>query len=370
VDVSAALGPCLALLLAEPSVGLVGPAGPRLPAANVAEDCQWPTVVSFRAGAEKCTGTLVHPEIVVTASHCILAGTPERMRFGEEFSPESRTMDVAECWTRPEYEVALDPAEDIAACRLVEPVPDVPITALLGACETEATIVPGVDVALVGFGLTGTGEDFGTKRYAFTRVVEPLREDGTFVAGDDAVNGCDGDSGGPALVRLSDGTWHVAGVLVYGPDCGAGPSRYLAASRHLAWLEEATGRDLSPCRGADGTWQPGPDCRVATDPQAIADAWDAWCDGPRAVPDGACVEADGDAGDTGTGESDGGRVDATTGPDDPSATSAPSEDPDLPVSREGCRIAAARSGPDRTALGPWALAWVAIARRRRVETRR
>lgn len=367
MDVSAALGPWLALWLGDPG-DVAGPGGPRLPAANVAEDCQWPTVVSFRAGQEKCTGTLVHPEIVVTASHCVLSGTPERMRFGEEFSPESRTMDVAECWTRPEYEVALDPAEDIAACRLVEPVADVPLTPLLGACETEAAIVPDVDVTLVGFGITDAGDDFGTKRYAFTRVVEPVREDGTFVAGDDVVNGCDGDSGGPALVRLADGTWHVAGVLVYGPDCGAGPSRYLAASRHLAWLEEVTGRDLSPCRDADGAWAPGPDCLVATDPQAIADAWDAWCDGPRAVPDGACAPDEGEPDDTGARESGG--VDATTGPEDASSTSAPSAPHELPVSREGCRIAADGPGHAPWVTGPWALAWLAVVRRRRLETLR
>lgn len=344
----------------------VAPAGPRLPQANVADACQWPTVVSFRVGDDKCTGTLVHPEIVVTATHCLLHGRPAGMRFGESFWPQTRSVEVVECFTRSEYESGADPAEDIAACRLAEPVDEVPLTPLLGACESAESVVPGADVVLVGFGIPSTVGDFGTKRYAFTRVVEAPRDDGTFVAGDGVVGGCHGDSGGPALVRRPDGTWHVAGVLVYGPECGAGPSRYLAPSRHLAWLQSVTGVDLSPCRDADGAWAPGAQCRAATDPQAIADAWDAWCEGPAEVPDGACEAAAGSTGDEPPPDA------ATTavrgeGEETSSGDAMPSEPP---TSSEGCRV----GGPTRRATWTiaWAVSWVLGVRRRgtrRVETR-
>lgn len=343
--------------------GALSVPGARLPAANVADACQWPTVVSFRAGEEKCTGTLVHSEIVITAAHCILAGTPERVRFGEEFSPESRSVDVAECWARAEFELDADPAQDLAACRLVAPVADVPLTPLLGACETTEAITPGADVTLVGFGIPDTGGEFGTKRHAFTRVVEAPRDDGTFVAGDDAVNGCDGDSGGPALVRLADGTWHVAGVLVYGPACGGGPSRYLSAAHHIEWLEDVTARELTPCHDGDGTWVPGSECRAATDPQAVADAWDTWCHGPHAVPDDTCTAAHEDTGTTGASEDD--PSSSTAVHDAASSSGDASVAVDAPASREGCRIAAPGQRRDGSIFGLLALAGLAIARSRR-----
>lgn len=334
--------------------GVVGvPGGARVPEANVADRCQWPTVVSFRAGEEKCTGTLVHPEIVITAAHCVLGGTPERMRFGEDFSPQARSMDVVECWARPEYAIDGDPAQDLAACRLVAPVADVPLTPLLGACETSHAITAGADVALVGFGIPYTGGDFGTKRYAFTRVVEASHDDGTFVAGDATVNGCDGDSGGPALVRLADGTWHVAGVLVWGPECGGGPSRYLSAAHHIEWLEDVTGRDVTQCRDDEGEWDPGPDCRAATDPLSVADAWVTWCEGPRVVPDDACVGSGEDSGTTVEPSQD----ESSTGDDRIAA--------DLPRSSVGCRITAPRERLGDMAIGLLAIAGLAFVPRRR-----
>lgn len=315
---------------------LAGGSTSRLPAANVAESCQWPTVVAFRAGEEKCSGTLVHPEIVVTAAHCLLGGAPDHIRFGEAFSPASRIVGAAQCWTRPEYAESLDPAEDLGVCRLETPVPDIPATPLLGACATETVIEPQADVVLVGFGIPETGGEFGTKRYAFTRVVDEPRDDGTFTAGDAEVNGCDGDSGGPAMVQLTDGTWHVAGVLVSGPECGEGPSRYLAAATHLAWLEATTDRDLTPCRDADG-----PECRLAADPLREGD-WDGWCDGVRLRPFDTCEEERGTESPGGTDA--GGEPPATSGSGgskEPASTGMLEGDPAPTPADGGCRIAPA-----------------------------
>src|SRR5258706_11710007 len=55
-----------------------------------ATTCQWPTTVLL--GELGCTGTLVHPSIVVTAAHF---GTSERMiTFGESESSPARNVAV------------------------------------------------------------------------------------------------------------------------------------------------------------------------------------------------------------------------------------------------------------------------------------
>lgn len=113
-----------------------------------------------------------------------------------------------------------------------------------------------------------------TKRYAFTVLDSDLRSDGTVWVGDAEVNGCLGDSGGPAFVRSPAGTWHALGVLTHGPECGQGPVLYRALFDRIGWLEQETGYDLSPCHDAEGAWDPGAACGViAADPLAAGPEW-------------------------------------------------------------------------------------------------
>jgi hypothetical protein len=335
------------LLFALAAAGhLVASGGSRLPAANVAEACQWPTVVAFRAGRDKCTGVLVEPRHVLTAAHCLRGGIPDRVRFGESFQPYARVVDVEMCVVDPAFADSDAPGDDLAACRLVEPVLDVPPTPVLPACEAEAVLRVGTDVALVGFGIPEAGGLFGDKRYAFTRVADDVRDDDTFVAGDAEVGGCDGDSGGPAFVRRADGTWHVAGILVAGPACGEGASRYLAPSRRLSWLEQQLGVALGSCDADE-------DCGVALDPLAVGATWDEGCPGPTRIPRDGCEAAPSDAsgdGATTTGDAD---------PVDPSSSSGHDAAASPAAAGDGCRIAVAPQG------WPGLVVLVALIRRRR-----
>lgn len=62
---------------------------------SVASTCQWPTTVLLpNAG---CSGTLIHPLIVVTASHC---GTTEKIAIlGENRTTPARTLPIEYCRT-------------------------------------------------------------------------------------------------------------------------------------------------------------------------------------------------------------------------------------------------------------------------------
>jgi MYXO-CTERM domain-containing protein len=255
---------------------------PREPATvahgSLALPCQWPTVVSYRTTEQKCSATLVHPQVIVTAAHCLQSASPGRVRFGEQYQPAAFVVDVDRCGFDPDYPRTRSPASDVGFCVLAEPVEGIPATPLLATCET-AWLHAGLPAVIVGFGETERDPEFGTKRYAFTTLASELRDDGTLSVGDEEVNGCLGDSGGPAFVRSPAGTWHALGVLVYGPECAQGPVLYRVLHDRIAWLEAETGFDLSPCHDADGGWDPGltPCSPLALDPLALDASWADRC---------------------------------------------------------------------------------------------
>ncbi len=132
------------------------------------EECGWPTTV-FMDG---CTGTLVHPEVVVFAAHCMFftgGFGPSFVGFGESDAAFSREIPTSDCTMFPGW----IPDEsmfgnDVAFCTLAEPVIDVPVVPILMGCETEI-LQPGQDITLVGYGMTEFGS-FGVKHEVDTVV--------------------------------------------------------------------------------------------------------------------------------------------------------------------------------------------------------
>ena len=292
--------------------------------APAAQECEWPSVATFRVGDTKCSATLVHPRVVLTAAHCLELGDTGRMRFGEEFSPYEMRIDVERCVKRPEYFATRSPSDDYAACILTEPAEGIPIVPVAMGCDTEG-IVAGAQAAIVGYGLPSLGEDFGIKHWASTVIDERERPVGLVDVGDAEVNGCLGDSGGPGFVRLPDGTWRAFGILVAGPECGEGPSTFATMHDRMAWFEEATGFDLTPCHDADGTWNPGPDCaEFSLDPLDSTPTWETACAAETFEPTTECPEG-------------------LTAPTEPEAEPDPQpEEPAAPPSSGACALGAHR----------------------------
>src|SRR5690554_1905764 len=118
--------------------------------------CAWPTAVAVTSGGGLCTGTLIHPQLVVYAAHC--GGGNKTIRFGENAFSGGRTEAVAFCMTNPDYAGVSDQGHDWAFCRLQNPVTDLPITPpVAGPCEN--TIIKiNQEVAVVGFGQTLSGD--------------------------------------------------------------------------------------------------------------------------------------------------------------------------------------------------------------------
>jgi len=229
-------------------------------------------VVAVAAGSALCTGTAVTPHLVLTAAHCLDGITdPSRVdiMFGTDMHyPDDETSAVSVgvhpdfCPDEgcPEFEIFDYGYAMLAGTIVIDGAFPRPIT---DQDEWDDFMRPGQTVTLVGFGEAdvddegnpiqgGAQESQGIKREVDVDI-EGFTESGyEFLAGGDGKDSCIGDSGGPALVDLGDGTTRLAGILSRGYECGKG-GYYGVPFPALAWLEEETGEDLLPEGCDDGS---------------------------------------------------------------------------------------------------------------------
>jgi hypothetical protein len=270
-------------LAAEPDAIEANARAPLIAHGQVAAPCAWPTTVSV-AGAGQCSGTLIHPRVVVYAAHC--GGGSKTIRFGEDALAPAVAATASDCEAYPDYGGADDQGHDWAYCVLDEEITELPVTPPLFGCET-AVLEVGREVALVGFGVDVDAEA-GIKRWAATSLVAVTPSNNTTLVGDPDSPGvpsiCSGDSGGPALVQLDDDSWRTFGIAstVVG-DCG-GYGAHSMLSGAIPWIEWASGIDVTPCHTVDGAWAPSPACAGAHAQAAGlgSGAWSNWCLGTEA----------------------------------------------------------------------------------------
>ncbi|MCB9704736.1 MAG: S1 family peptidase [Myxococcales bacterium] len=264
-----------------------------------AATCQFPSAVAMLDQASEslfCTGSLVHPQVVLLAAHCIDPNyswaTPGYAAFGEHADAPAFKVPVERCGFHPKW---MNQDFDLAACVLAEPVDGVPIVPLLMGCEADQ-LAPGSEVTIVGFGADHAvyeggeviAEGAGPKRYTTQIVTELLPEWLDILMVGQGSGGCFGDSGGPAMLQLADGSWRVLGAAsTIHPDapeddelCDYG-TVYDMYWPEIAWLEWYTETDLTPCHTSDGGWDPGPGCgSFPLSPQVPASGWGELCATP------------------------------------------------------------------------------------------
>jgi MYXO-CTERM domain-containing protein len=265
----------------------VTPVQPQVAGGQEVEECGWPDTVAVTGGGGLCTGSLVHPRVVVYAAHC--GDGNKTIRFAEDSTSGGISRPTSFCRANPEYDGVSEQSQDWAFCVLDEPVTELPYTPPAYGCETDV-IAQGQQVVIAGFGDSSSTGGAGTKRWATTEIVSTLGS--TANIGGDGVSTCQGDSGGSAFVQFPDGGWRALSMTSTGIGCGKAGVHALMHPA-VPWIENESGIDITPCHDQDGTWNPTANCGSFFAGNEVGHGtWDDWCTG---TPVGGIVDTCGAA---------------------------------------------------------------------------
>ena len=249
---------------------------------NPAEYSSFPSIVALAGhdGSEWCSGTLIKPDFVITAAHCI------------PYDPGSRTIvygvsDISQPCDGCVHEIALVKAhpeynpshnyglDDIGWVLLKEPIQDAVTAEILPESVFSSALHVDDIVQIAGYGndsngfygylnsaevpiidfLTATGSVNGKFENKYTGSESLLKEMVVGLDNTAAPNLCYGDSGGPTYVEYN-GSLFLTGVTSRVPpgkpiECGHGA--VVSLPGHYQELTEKVYLELLKCKG-------DPDC--------------------------------------------------------------------------------------------------------------